>query len=181
MTSAKFLAKWTTFYSQKVLKESHGLTQTGELEDLLHNAKATTELENGWGSDMSSILLLMYLMPPSPQGRNKRPGKLSSRHNIDHLVKFIKTGTIEGHLDSIAGSLQPYLLAVGTQKIAIHKYLIVIDMQSLMSLISNHGIHAGLDLLFRDWSLLGRPLSIATSGTREMVTDNGHCLTPCAL
>ena len=44
----------------------------------------------GWGSDMSSILLLMYLMPPSPQGCNKRPGKLSSRHAIDHLVKLIK-------------------------------------------------------------------------------------------
>ena len=45
--SAKFLAKWPTFYRQKVLKESRGLTQTAELEDLLHNAKATTELENG--------------------------------------------------------------------------------------------------------------------------------------
>ena len=45
--SAKFLEKWPTFYKQKVLKESRGLTQTAELEDLLHNAESTTELENG--------------------------------------------------------------------------------------------------------------------------------------
>ena len=57
MTSAKFLAKWTTFYSQKVLKESHGLTQTGELEDLLLNAEATTEVE--WYAEMKGIILIM--------------------------------------------------------------------------------------------------------------------------
>ena len=45
---------------------------------------------SGWDSEMSSILLLIHLMPPSPQGRNKRPGKLSARQAIDHLVKFIK-------------------------------------------------------------------------------------------
>lgn len=45
--SAKFLEKWPTFYRQKVLKESRGLTQTAEVEDLLQNAEATTGLENG--------------------------------------------------------------------------------------------------------------------------------------
>ena len=44
---------------------------------------------SGWDSDMSSILLLLHLMPPSP-GRNKRPGKLSARQATDHLVKFMK-------------------------------------------------------------------------------------------
>ncbi|KAF5886490.1 uncharacterized protein DAT39_001517, partial [Clarias magur] len=48
---------------------------------------------------------------------HKSPGKISSRHACDHLVKFIKTGTsIQGHLDSIGESLQPYLLAVGPKK-----------------------------------------------------------------
>lgn len=43
-----------------------------------------------------------------------------------------QTGTsVEGHLDSITGSLQPYLLAVGTQKSAIHKYFIVIDKHAI--------------------------------------------------
>lgn len=43
----------------------------------------------GWDSDMSSILILVHLLPPSPHGR-KRPGKLSARQACDHLVKFVK-------------------------------------------------------------------------------------------
>lgn len=44
---------------------------------------------SGWDSEMSSILLLIHLMPPSPHG-HKRPGKLSARQAVEHLVKFIK-------------------------------------------------------------------------------------------
>ncbi|KAI7799548.1 hypothetical protein IRJ41_005657 [Triplophysa rosa] len=33
---------------------------------------------DGWDSDMSSILMLVHLLPPSSQGR-KRPGKISDR------------------------------------------------------------------------------------------------------
>ncbi len=43
----------------------------------------------GWDSDMSSILVLVHLLPPSSQGR-KRPGKISARQACDCLVKFIK-------------------------------------------------------------------------------------------
>ncbi|XP_041822633.1 uncharacterized protein LOC121627673 [Chelmon rostratus] len=102
-------------------------------KDLLHQADSTTEeLEHGWDREMSSIVLLIHLMPPSAHGCNKRPGKLSARQAIDRLVKFIKTGTsIEGHLDSITQRRQPYLLAVGTQKSAIHKYFIVIDKHAV--------------------------------------------------
>ncbi|XP_041802086.1 uncharacterized protein LOC121612955 [Chelmon rostratus] len=131
--SAEFLEKWPTHYRQKVLEQSRGLTQTSHLEDLLHNADSTTEeLEHGWDREMTSVLLLIHLMPPSPDGRNKRPGKLSARQAIDHLVKFIKTGTsVQGHLDSITERRQPYLLAVGTQKSAIHKHLLVIDKHAI--------------------------------------------------
>ena len=46
--SAKFLEKWPTHYRQKVLEQTRGLTQTSDLEDLLHNAESTTEeLEDG--------------------------------------------------------------------------------------------------------------------------------------
>ncbi|KAF0022411.1 hypothetical protein F2P81_025323 [Scophthalmus maximus] len=42
------------------------------------------------------------------------------------------TGTsVQGHLDSITESLQPYLLAVGTQRSGIHKYFIVIDEHAI--------------------------------------------------
>ncbi|KAI7796135.1 hypothetical protein IRJ41_017408, partial [Triplophysa rosa] len=61
---------------------------------------------DGWDSDMSSILMLVHLLPPSSQGR-KRPGKISARQACDRLVKFIKTSTsIQGRLDSIGESLQ---------------------------------------------------------------------------
>ncbi|KAM9419159.1 uncharacterized protein ACWYII_022451 [Salvelinus alpinus] len=126
-TSVKFLEKWFTLYKQEVIDQSRGLTQTGDLQDLVQNAGSTTEVENGWDSDMSSILVLVHLLPPSPHGR-KRPGKISARHTSYHIVKFIKTGTsIQGHLESVTESLQPYLLAVGTQRTGIHKYFIVID------------------------------------------------------
>lgn len=49
-------------------------------------------------------------------------------------VLVSQTGTrIQGHLDSIKESCQPYLLAVGTQKNLIHKYFIIIDKHALPS------------------------------------------------
>ncbi|XP_059189007.1 uncharacterized protein LOC131971514 [Centropristis striata] len=114
-TSAKLMEKWSTNIKPKVISQSRGLTQTGELQDLIQNAVAT-EVEEGWDSDMSSILLLVHLLPPSNPGR-KRPGRISAQEACDRVVKFIKTGvSIEGHLEGITQSLQPYLLAVGPKK-----------------------------------------------------------------
>ncbi|CAL9706546.1 unnamed protein product [Knipowitschia caucasica] len=129
-TSAKMLEKWTTYFQPKVVTQGRGLTPTAEVQDLIQNAEAT-EVDDGWDSDMSSILLLVHLLPPSSQGR-KRPGKISARQACDHLVKFIKIGTsIQGHLDNISESLQPYLLAVGAKKSMIESYYIVIDKHAL--------------------------------------------------
>ena len=47
----------------------------------------------GWDSVMSSMLLLVHLLPPSSQGR-KRPGKISARQACDSLVKFIKVSFV---------------------------------------------------------------------------------------
>ncbi|KAG5283594.1 hypothetical protein AALO_G00043820 [Alosa alosa] len=67
--------------------QSRGLTQTGELQDLVQNAVAT-EIEEGWDSDMSSILLLVHLLPPSSQGR-KRPEKISAMEvGVEVAEKF---------------------------------------------------------------------------------------------
>ncbi|XP_060934048.1 uncharacterized protein LOC133010474 [Limanda limanda] len=129
-TSAKMLEKWTTNFQAKVVTQCRGLTLTGDVQDLIQNAEAT-EVDDGWDSDMSSMLLLVHLLPPSSQGR-KRPGKISARQACDSLVKFIKIGTsIQGHLDNISGSLQPYLLAVGAKKSMIESYYIVIDKHAL--------------------------------------------------
>ncbi|XP_065150383.1 uncharacterized protein [Paramisgurnus dabryanus] len=129
-TSAKLLEKWSTNIKPKVIVQSRGLTQTCEVQDLIQNAEAT-EVEDGWDSDMSSILMLVHLLPLSSQGR-KRPGKISARQACDRLVKFIKAGTsIQGHLDGIGESLQPYLLAVGPMKSRIQSWFIVIDQHAL--------------------------------------------------
>ena len=49
-----------------------------------------------------------------------------------NYVFVSQTGTsIQGHLDSITESCQPYLLAVGTQKSTISKYLIIIDKHAI--------------------------------------------------
>ncbi|XP_056291528.1 uncharacterized protein LOC130207105 isoform X1 [Pseudoliparis swirei] len=151
--SAKFLEKWPTIYKQKVLEQSRGLTQSDDLQYLVQTAESTTEVESGWDSDMSSILILVHLLPPSPQGR-KRPGKLSARQASEYLVKFIETGTsIQGHLDGIADSLQPYLLAVGTQRNVIHKYFIVIDKHAISC--KSSGSLACFDELFKAHFVFG--------------------------
>ncbi|XP_045077493.1 uncharacterized protein LOC121569820 [Coregonus clupeaformis] len=71
-TANKFLEKWPTTFKAKVIKESHGLVSTTELLDLMRNAESAAEVENGWDSDMSAILLLLHLLPPSAQGRKRR-------------------------------------------------------------------------------------------------------------
>ncbi|XP_005464402.1 uncharacterized protein LOC100708577 [Oreochromis niloticus] len=152
-TSAKFLEKWPTVYKQKVLEQSRGLTQSDDLQYLAQNAECTIEVENGWDGDMSYILILVHLLPPSPHGR-KRPGKLSARQACEHLVKFIKTGTsIQGHLDGITESLQPYLLAVGTQRSVIHKYFVVIDKHAVPC--KSPGSLACFDELFKAHFVFG--------------------------
>ncbi|KAM9447084.1 uncharacterized protein Hap1MRO34_023537 [Clarias gariepinus] len=130
-TANKFLEKWPTTFKAKVIKESHGLVPTTELLDLIHNAESAAEVENGWDSDMSAILLLLHLLPPSAQGR-KRPGKLSAYQAVDQLIRFQKVGTsVQQHLDNITQSSQPYLLAQGSTQSTIHSYFIVVDKHAL--------------------------------------------------
>ncbi|XP_058626032.1 uncharacterized protein LOC131536881 [Onychostoma macrolepis] len=156
-TANKFLEKWPTTFKTKVIKESHGLVPTTELLDLMRNAESAAEVENGWDSDMSAILLLLHLLPPSAQGR-KRPGKMSAYQAVDQLIRFQKNlkirhtlrhdvgkvtrdidvsrfekvGTsVQQHLDNITQSSQPYLLAQGSTQSTIHSYFIVVDKHAL--------------------------------------------------
>ncbi|KAF7640721.1 hypothetical protein LDENG_00020090, partial [Lucifuga dentata] len=64
---------------------------------------------------MSSLLVLLHLLTPT--GR-KRPKKISIEEATDHLVKFQKScQSLEDHLMTTEGGLQPYLLATGTSKV----------------------------------------------------------------
>ncbi|KAI4813681.1 hypothetical protein KUCAC02_002914 [Chaenocephalus aceratus] len=44
---------------------------------------------SGWDSDMASLLLLVYLLPPLPSN-NKGTVKISVRDAVDRVVKFHK-------------------------------------------------------------------------------------------
>ncbi|XP_029632352.1 uncharacterized protein LOC115208432 [Salmo trutta] len=130
-TANKFLEKWPTTFKGKVMKESHGLTPTTELLELMRNAESAVENENGWDSDMVAILLLLHLLPPAAQGR-KKPGQMSACQGVDQLIKFQKVGTsVQQHMDSITQSSQPYLLALGSTKSSIHSYFVVIDKHAV--------------------------------------------------
>ncbi|XP_077101987.1 uncharacterized protein LOC143753498 [Siphateles boraxobius] len=120
---------------QKVILQSKGLHFSQDLQDLIDSAESAVKEDEtdvaGWDQDLASILLLLYLIPPSAQGR-KRPGKMSACQAEKHLVIFKKAGTnIHDHLDAIEESTQPYLLAMGTKKNNIHAYYISLDKKAI--------------------------------------------------
>ncbi|XP_051242383.1 uncharacterized protein LOC127355484 [Dicentrarchus labrax] len=134
--AAKFLERWPTTFKKRVIQQSKALPSSGDLEDLIYCAKVTSneeEMDNdiiasGWDSDLSSIILL-HLIPPTAQGQ-KRPGKVSASQAEKHLVVFKKSGTsIQEYIDIINSTTQPYLLAVGMKRSAIHEFFIVLDKQ----------------------------------------------------
>ncbi|XP_056128018.1 uncharacterized protein LOC130105842 [Rhinichthys klamathensis goyatoka] len=134
--SGKLLEKWTTAFKKKVIQQCKKLPTTSDVGELLLAAESPSDdSEEGvnfvWDTDLSSILLLLHLIPPSAQGR-KRPGKVSASQAEKHLVVFKKSGTnIEEHLRNITASAQPYLLAVGPQKKSVHQYFIILDQHAI--------------------------------------------------
>ncbi|XP_035986184.1 uncharacterized protein LOC105918575 isoform X1 [Fundulus heteroclitus] len=132
--SSKLLERWPVMFKKKVIQQCRKLPSTSELEELLLAADPPengTEVDFGWDSDLSSVLLLLHLIPPSAQGR-KRPGKVSASQAEKHLVVFKKTGTnIQEHLDAITSQAQPYLLAVGVKKNTIHQFFIILDKNAI--------------------------------------------------
>ncbi|XP_049447697.1 uncharacterized protein LOC125898086 [Epinephelus fuscoguttatus] len=146
LTANKFLEKWPTSLKAKVITESQGLVPRTELLDLMRNAESTVVVENGWDSDMSAILLLLHLLPPSAQGR-KRPGKMSAGTSVQQ------------HLNNISQSSQPYLLAQGPTRSSIHTFFIVIDKYALPCKAT--GSVGALDELFKAHYIFGTSYSPA--------------------
>ncbi|TMS13370.1 hypothetical protein E3U43_018445 [Larimichthys crocea] len=173
-TANKFLEKWANDLKTKVITESHGLVPTTELLDLMRNAESTAEIENGWDSDMSAILLLLHLLPPSAKGR-KRPGKVSACQAVQHLIRFIKTGTsVQQHLDNISQSSQPYLLAQGPARSSIHTFFIVIDKYTLPCKAT--GSVGALDELFKAHYVFGTSYSSSLAKSRDGISDTSGTL-----
>ncbi|XP_063062090.1 uncharacterized protein LOC134454931 [Engraulis encrasicolus] len=134
-TSMKLLERWTTTFKQKIIRECQKLPAANEMKELLLAADPPEDdpedYELGWDSDLTSIVLLLHLIPPTAQGR-KRPGKVAASQAEKHLVVFKETGTnLQEYMDSITSSTQPYLLAVGTKKNVIHQFFIILDNNAI--------------------------------------------------
>ncbi|KAL2097491.1 hypothetical protein ACEWY4_006698 [Coilia grayii] len=135
-TSAKLLERWPTLFKEKTIRQSKGLSASSiELQELIQAADSPlsgNEDLYGWDSDLSSILLLLHLLPPSAQGR-KKPGKMSATQAMGNLVVFrkVRRNSIQGHLDSIVQTRQPYLLAVGTSRRSVHEFFIIVDKMAI--------------------------------------------------
>ncbi|KAK6321366.1 hypothetical protein J4Q44_G00083420 [Coregonus suidteri] len=99
-TANKFLEKWPTTFKAKVIKESHGLVfHHRTLGFDAHNAESAAEVENGWDSDMSAILLLATFATT-----------ICTR--LEPVCSSILTTSPK--------AVQPYLLAQGSTQSSIH-------------------------------------------------------------
>ncbi|CAL8247398.1 unnamed protein product [Merluccius merluccius] len=69
------LQKWDPFFRDNVIKEAKRLTPTPELRRMLQAAESPgSELDEAptYDQEMSALLLLLYLLPPSPGGPRYR-------------------------------------------------------------------------------------------------------------
>ncbi|XP_021324022.1 uncharacterized protein isoform X1 [Danio rerio] len=122
-TSNKLLERWETSFKHKIINEAKSLTSTAEIRGLINSAEGQGS-ENDWDSDMSAVLLLLHLLPPS-SGRKRT--KISPTEAVERLVHFHKSCTsIEGHLSKREGH-QPYLLGTGRIKGRIDNFYVVMD------------------------------------------------------
>lgn len=119
--SGRFLAKWPTFFKPRILTECRKLTSNEHIEELL-----SAQHDKGWDGDLSSILLLLYLLPPTSKG-HKKNAKISSCQAVNHVVRYLQMGaSVETFLGGVEPG-QPFLLCVGKNKSNIQKYHIIID------------------------------------------------------
>ncbi|XP_016327723.1 uncharacterized protein LOC107677358 [Sinocyclocheilus anshuiensis] len=129
--SGKFLAKWPTYFKQRVINDSKGLSSSHHIEELIKDAQREPgDDSTGWDSDISALLLLLYLLPPTPKG-HKKAAKISPLQAADHVVRFLRMGTsIPMFLEKV-GSAQPFLLCIGENTKSIQRFFIIVDMKPI--------------------------------------------------
>ncbi|KAL2103162.1 hypothetical protein ACEWY4_000030 [Coilia grayii] len=127
-TANKLIEKWGTFLKPKILKEARNLTKTALLQSLLNSAEDSLDGQEdliGWDGDMSTLLLLVCLLPPQASGK-RSVRKVSIQEAVNHVVKFHKSCRSLQEVQAM-DQRQPYILAVGTARNAIHDYYGVVD------------------------------------------------------
>nr|XP_023692495.1 uncharacterized protein LOC111856610 isoform X1 [Paramormyrops kingsleyae] len=131
-TSCKLLESWTHVFKAKVIKEAKCLTQSADLSVLLRSAEHESDghwdpaEDQGWDSDLASMLLLVHLLPPPP-GRRKS-AKISAREAVDRMVQFQELNSRPEPSPRVpGGQRQPFLVAVGRRKDQIQSFFISLD------------------------------------------------------
>ncbi|XP_030002916.1 uncharacterized protein LOC115428216 isoform X2 [Sphaeramia orbicularis] len=159
-TSGRFLQRWSDMFKARVVEECRKLAFSPDLEDLRRSADPVQfgiEDHHGWDSDLSSVLMLSHLIPPTAQGR-KRPGKVSPSQAEKHMIVFKQTGPsriLQDHLDSVTASRpHPHLLAVGDRKSLIQRFFVIVDGTAIPCR-SNSSL-AAFDELFKAHFVFGK-------------------------
>ncbi|KAF7651240.1 hypothetical protein LDENG_00113740 [Lucifuga dentata] len=79
---------------------------------------------------MSSILLLLHLLPPTSKGQ-KKTAKISSAQAAKHLVRYLKEGASVTTFLETTDARQPFLLCIGEQKNKIQRFFIAVDQKPI--------------------------------------------------
>ncbi|KAK0155497.1 hypothetical protein N1851_002087 [Merluccius polli] len=128
--SGRFLARWSSDFKHRVITECQSLPSSPYVDELLAASDLQVENDYGWDSDMSALLLLLHLLPPTSKGQKKTP-KMSSAQAVNHVVRFIKEGaSLTTFLDKV-DARQPFLLCIGEQKKKIARFFIVVDQKAI--------------------------------------------------
>ncbi|CAM4652279.1 unnamed protein product [Leuciscus chuanchicus] len=94
--SGRFLAKWPMYFKPRLLAECKNRTSNEHVEELLSAQQNSNE--SGWDSDLSSVLLLVHLLPPTSKG-HKKSAKISSYQAVKHIGASVEA--------FLLGSLEP--------------------------------------------------------------------------
>ncbi|XP_078798880.1 uncharacterized protein LOC144990115 [Oryzias latipes] len=128
--SGRFLAKWPSYFKNKVIAASQRLPSSSYLEELLASMDPKAENYFGWDSDISALLLLLHLLPPTSKG-HKKSAKISSAQAAHRLVRFVKEGASLNTFLEKVDVRQPFLLCVGEQRKEIRRFFIMVDQKPI--------------------------------------------------
>ncbi|XP_028290864.1 uncharacterized protein LOC114454516 [Gouania willdenowi] len=116
------------FQSQSDFAEGQSIPPNVHLKELL--ATLDPADESGWDSDVTSLLLLLHLLPPTTGGQ-KKVTKMSSAKAADHLIKFMKEGRSLSTFLETVDLTQPFLLCNGETKRMITRFFIIMDHKAI--------------------------------------------------
>ncbi|KAJ0000578.1 hypothetical protein NQD34_012420 [Periophthalmus magnuspinnatus] len=127
--SVKFISKWPLLFKPKVISECQKIPNLYTCE-LLSSLNSCPESDQCWDSDVTSLLLLLHLLPPTPKGPKKMT-KISSAQAAGRLFKFMKKGrSVSSFLETVE-QRHPFLLCVGEQKKQIETFFVVVDQTAV--------------------------------------------------